>query len=266
MNAKTHFKKHYARLRREAVLKSFLSGLTIGLACGAVSLLALWFTTVNGILISALILAAATAIGSVAFYFGKHRPTAIGSARRMDALGLEERVITMIELENVDSVIANHQREDAQRALAELAPTLIKLKVSKKTAILLSIAGFFCAAALALTILSELGIMPDGNELIGDAVEQAQEVYVSVTYEVEEGGYIQGESDQLVLAGTHAETVRAVAEEGYVFVEWDDGYTDPERTDRNVTSDMVFIAIFEPIEEEAEDGEEGEDQPSDQPL
>lgn len=265
MNAKTHFKKHYARLHREAVLKSFLHGLTVGLACGAVSLLALWFTKLNSILISALILAVATAISSVAFYFGKHRPTAIGSARRIDALGLEERVITMIELENEDSVIANHQREDANRALEELAPSLIKLRLSKKTAILLSLAGFFCVAALTLNVLSELGVVPDGNELIDDAVEQAQEVYVSVTYEVEEGGYIQGEADQLVLAGTHAETVRAVAEEGYIFVEWDDGYTDPERTDRNITSDIVFVAIFELIEEDGEDGDEGEDQPSDQP-
>ena len=102
--------------------------------------------------------------------------------------------------------------------------------------------------------------------LIEDAVEEAQEVYVSVTYEVEDGGYIEGIADQLVLYGTNAEPVVAVAEEGYIFVEWDDGRSRPDRSDTKITEEVVYVAIFEPIAEEGAEGEEGQDEkPMDNP-
>ena len=267
MNAKTHFQKHYIRLKREAILLSLMRGLAVGLGCGFISLLVLWFTSLNGLIISAAVMVGVTLIGTLAFYFFKHKPTVQSSAKRIDALGLEERLVTMIELENEDSVMANLQREDAKRALESVVPSQIRFKMSKKTSILLAVTGVLFAAMLTVSILSALGLMPSGDELLGSAIDKAQEVYVSVTYDVEEGGYIQGESDQLVLVGSDAETVRAVAEEGFVFVEWDDGYQDPERTDRNISSDVVFVAIFEPIEEEGDDGEDGdgEEKPTDEP-
>ena len=268
MNAKTHFQKHYIRLKREAILLSLMRGLTVGLGCGFISLLVLWFTSLNGLIISAAVMVGVTLIGTLAFYFFKHKPTVQSSAKRIDALGLEERLVTMIELENENSVMANLQREDAKRALESVVPSQIRFKMSKKTSILLAVTGVLFAAMLTVSILSALGLMPSGDELLGSAIDKAQEVYVSVTYDVEEGGYIQGESDQLVLVGSDAETVRAVAEEGFVFVEWDDGYQDPERCDRNISSDVIFVAIFEPIEEEGDDEEDGdgEEKPTDEPT
>ena len=268
MNAKTHFQKHYIRLKREAILLSLLRGLTVGLACGFVSLLVLWFTSLDGLVISAAVTVGVTILGTLAFYFFKHKPTVKSSAKRIDSLGLEERLLTMVELENENSVMANLQREDAKRALSSVAPSQIRFKPKKRTLILLIVTGVLFAAMLTVSILSALGLMPSGHEIIGSAVDQAQEVYISVTYEAEDGGYIQGESDQLVLAGSDAEPVRAVADEGFIFVEWDDGYQDPERADRNISSDVVFVAIFEPIEEEGDDDGDGdgEEKPSDEPT
>ena len=94
MNAKKHFQKHYSKLRWEAILRSFVWGLIIGLGCCFVSLAVLWFTSLNGIFWSTVALVAVTILLSVILYFAKFRPTVKGSAKRIDSLGLEERLVT----------------------------------------------------------------------------------------------------------------------------------------------------------------------------
>ena len=46
--------------------------------------------------------------------------------------------------------------------------------------------------------------------------------YYSVIYSVEEGGRIEGVSEQRIECGVSASTVTAVAKAGYKFVEWSD--------------------------------------------
>ena len=172
----------------------------------------------------------------------------------------------MVEFEKDDSVMARLQREDAKAQLEKIKPSSVRFRIPRSLAIPLLISTILYALMLTVTILSAAGILPGGDELIEDAVEEAQEVYVSVTYEVEDGGYIEGVADQLVLYGTNAEPVVAVAEEGYVFVEWDDGRSRPDRSDTKITEEVVYIAIFEPIAEEGDEGEEGQDEkPMDNP-
>ncbi len=71
-----------------------------------------------------------------------------------------------------------------------------------------------------------------------------------VIYYASTGGTIHGEYIQNVENGGNALSVTAVPDEGYVFVEWSDGKTEPQRTDTNVTENLQFTAKFEKAPEE----------------
>jgi len=121
--------------------------------------------------------------------------------------------------------------------------------------------GLILAAALVLSggmdavvKLAEQGVIPSGPSILDPEDPMAN--YIAVTYFVEEGGEIQGETDQLLLPGESTTPVVAVAEDGWVFVGWDDGSKDPERYENGVTEELFFTALFEEIVEG--DGENAE--------
>lgn len=91
------------------------------------------------------------------------------------------------------------------------------------------------------------------------------EDYVTVTYEASEGGRIDGQAVQTILKGEDAQTVTAVAEEGYVFAGWSDGLETAERTDTDVQENLTVTAQFEkePADPDNPDPEDPDDpQPS----
>ncbi|MBR2343463.1 MAG: hypothetical protein IKA64_04335 [Clostridia bacterium] len=259
MSAKKHFEKHYSRLWRNAVILSALCGAVPGLACAFICALVTWLIGFDGFWLSVALLAAVTVVSAVYLYFRKFRPTALSGARSVDRLGLEERLVTMVEYENEDTVIARLQREDARRELERVNAKSLKVRLSRTVTVLLAVFGVLAVAMLTVSLLSLLGILPSGRDLITDAAGKEDEIRYIVTYDAEEGGYIEGVSEQLVLSGQSTSSVVAVAEDGYIFVEWDDGLTEPGRLDKNITADVVYIAIFEPIDEEDEDEIENED-------
>lgn len=266
MKPRKHFQKHYAKLKFEAWILSLLSGLTIGFACGFLTALITWFTKLDGLMLALIALVGVTLIATPIFYGTKFRLSAMKNARRLDSLGLEERLVTMVEYEQDDSTMAKLQREDAKAALEKLQTSSVKIKAKPSLLIPHFVSLGLLCVMLTVTVLSQTGIIPSGGELIEEVIEDAQEVYISVTYDVEDGGYIDGEADQLVLLGGTALPVVAVAEDGYVFVEWDDGSSRPGREDTNITEDVVYVAVFEPISEEGDPSEDGdEDQPNDSP-
>lgn len=71
-----------------------------------------------------------------------------------------------------------------------------------------------------------------------------KEVFYNITYTASAGGYINGQTEQIITSGDNAEPVTAVPNEGYEFVKWSDGLTTPERQDRNVTEDKTVTAQF----------------------
>ena len=262
-DGKKYFTKHYGKLRMESIIKSLLCGLSAGLYTSFAAALALWIIDIGFWWLALVAIVVGTAVSSPIFYFARFRPTALSGARRIDALGLEERLVTMVEYENDESYIAKVQREDAKEKLDAFSPANIKLKISKAIVICLAIAFFVSSGMTTVTVLSEKGIIGSFNEIIDDIVPDEPEVYVAVTYEVEEGGYIEGEADQLVLFGGSSEPVEAIADEGYAFVEWSDGYTKPMRSDSKIEEEVIYFAIFEPVGEgdqpgDQDGGDEGE--------
>lgn len=254
MNLKQMLKKHYLRLVLEGVLKSVLVGLAIGFAANFLTALLGWVFSFGGIWLAIGVGAAAWVIGGVLIYFLKFRPTVEETAQRMDRLGLEERMITMLELKQDDSYIATIQREDAKRSISHIDGRKIKIRIPRVAICLAIVAAVLGSSMTTVKGLSDNGEIPSFDEIVED---DPFANYIAVTYVVEEGGYIEGETDQLVEPGASTTPVIAVAEDGWMFVGWDDGYSELERFETNVTQGLYFTAIFEQIIE-SEGGEAGD--------
>ena len=66
----------------------------------------------------------------------------------------------------------------------------------------------------------------------------------AVKYAAEQGGYIDGDTEQKINFGKDGSTVYAVATDGYVFDCWSDGSRLSARTDKNIGSDITVVAVF----------------------
>lgn len=120
------YKKKLRCFRRtmnlEAAIRAGSTGLAVGLV-GTVAMLLygrlvkqeLWVLEA-GCLGAGLLL-----ITALLAYFILFRPGKKEVLTRMDALGLQERIITMEELQKEDTVLARRQREDAKEHLSKLA-------------------------------------------------------------------------------------------------------------------------------------------------
>ncbi len=267
MNRKEYFEKYYSKLSFEALIKSLLCGIVVGFGANFITAFVFWMigTGFMGLWISIGVAAVATLASTIAVYFAKFRPTVESNAKRIDRLGLEERLITMVEFASDNSYLANAQRADAKAALAKVESRQITLRIPQKLMIIALIVFIVGALMTTVTGLTAAGIIAPGNNIIDDMIPDEPDVFVPVTYLVEEGGFIEGDEAQLVLLGGNADSVLAIADDGYSFEKWSDGYKKPNRSDRNVVNEMEIFAIFKPVGDGLGIGEEGEGQPKPAP-
>lgn len=251
MNLKQMMKRHYLRLVLEGVYKSLLWGLAIGFTANFLTALSGWIFSFGNIWIAIGIGAAAWLISGALLYFLKFKPSVEDTARRMDRLGLEERMVTMLELEQDNSYIATVQRENTRESIAHIEGRKIKIRIPKIAVCLVIISAVFGSSMTTVKGLADSGDIPTFDDIVED---DPYANYIPVTYTVDDGGYIEGETDQLVEPGGSTTPVIAVAEDGWVFVGWDDGYSDLERYETNVVTELYFVAIFEEILEDSGDG------------
>lgn len=250
------FQKYYARVAREAIVKSVLSGLICGCAAMLLVSFLTWFFGFKAGLFLALALFLVTTAGTAAlFYFKKFRPSTKDIARKIDALGLEERLITMAELENDDSYIAMRQREDALEALGKVDQSLIKIVVS--AALIAAVCVATVIGLIGGTTVSSLYFaeaIPSGMQLVSKEYILGE---FTVDYTIERGGpgavYYLGdnwmdlvpfEEAVTVTEGEDAPAVIAVPDDGFMFAGWSDGETSPVRHDLNVKSDITATPRF----------------------
>ena len=262
MNSKQYFEKHYAKLLTEAWLKSLLSAFSCGFSAAFVSAFVTWFLEFKGLWLAIGVLLGVTAIITPVFFFFKYRPTAIANARRMDRLGLEERLVTMVEYEADSSFIAELQRKDAKEQLRKLSSKKVKIKIPTKILAILAITAFLGSGMTTVSTLSDYGIILGGDDLLDEILPEEKITYVLVTYEAEAGGSIEGEEDQLIPIGSSTETVVAVPDDGWTFVEWDDGYKKPARSDKRIGEDRIYVATFAPLDGDGEPSDNGSESDS----
>lgn len=73
--------------------------------------------------------------------------------------------------------------------------------------------------------------------------------YYQVDYGCLDMGYIEGKNGQNILYGEYTAEVTAIPNDGFVFVEWNDGFKEASRIDQ--ANDQVFVtyyAFFEKID------------------
>ncbi len=262
MDLSKNSKMYCSKLGTEAIINSILCGLACGMLANFILGAIFWFTVtenpplVIGLLIAVFLVVSAGA--SVLFYFKLFKPTIKTTARRLDGLGLEERAITMVELEGDDSLIATLQREDAIKAIESIDKDTIKIKVPKKRIISLVVSSVLGLSMFVTATLSSLGLIPSGSDFVREILPDEPPVYIPVSYIAEDGGMIDGELEQLILMGEDAEAVIAIPDDGYTFEGWDDGHAKPSRHDKGIDHPLVISAIFAPIDDE--DGEDPGDE------
>ena len=178
------FKKYYKKIGRESILKALLCGLTIGFSLMFVCIAASWLAGFKaGIYIGLGLFVAATAIATPLFYTFRFRPTTKKIAQRIDTLGLEERILTMAELEYDDSFIAMKQREDALKAMKSVSSEMLKIAVSVPL-----IAALAISATLGTGMTVAAAVAPDGGKHFVDGLKE-KHTY-EITYTVEGKGWV----------------------------------------------------------------------------
>ena len=261
------FKKYRSKVVKEGLLKSLFCGLLIGFLTLTIAGATFWFFGLQHYWIVFVLSAVAFGASAVLFYKFKYQPTARKVAKRVDELGLEERIITMQELQNDNSYIARRQREDALSALKTVSANMIKIMIS-----LPLIIGVALSALTSIGVTVIHALVPSGLELLETVQEEEDKTYFEIYYEVQEGeGVIEGETYQKVEQGVLTTGVLAIPDDEWMFVSWSDGSEDPYREDI-AESDITIYAIFEPIEENGMAGEgegsgegEGNGMPMDAP-
>ena len=245
-NQQAQFAKCFRKLVREGMLKAFLLALAIGFGVAFVVGSVTWIMGTNALWISLGAVLGIALIATPILYFSIFRPTVKSNAKRIDRMGLEERIITMVELNDQDDLFSRLQRADAQAHLAAFDEKQLKIRVPRKIVISTSVAAVLGCVMTTLSTLAALGIILSGSDLLDPIIPDPPVEYVYIEYIVDAGGYIDGAEFQEIIKGEDATPILAVAEEGWVFAGWDDGGKYPDRQDSSVMTDGIYIAIFLP--------------------
>ena len=122
--------KFRRRLNKEAGIRAGTLGLLIGMTGMAAVLLYGRIGLQKLVLLHAGIVAGILFLMSTLFcYIVLFRPRKKDVLKRIDGMGLQERIITMEELKEEDTVIAGRQRQDAKEHLAELTVSSMKMQL-----------------------------------------------------------------------------------------------------------------------------------------
>ena len=260
------FKKYRAKIAREGILKAFLFSTCIGLGVLSLTVLLSWFFGFKaGLWVGlGLFVAISVALAPV-FYYKLYRPTTKAIAKRVDELGLEERVLTMVELENDASYMAMRQREDTLRALGTVNHMLVKVAVSAALVAVFSVGLVIGTSSVTVGALYMADVLPSGISLVREEV--LPNTY-TLTYSVSRktGGSIVMYTDDwtkeesvseeiIVKEGENAPAVLAVSDENFIFIGWSDGVTEAYRQDVDVKGNLEVEAVFLRLVESVADPE-----------
>lgn len=143
-------KKYQTRVFKESVIKSLIYGLIFGLAVMAIVSLIFFIIGTKQLLVAILFGLVAVIGGAIYVYRTKFQTTVNAVAKRIDELGLHERVITMIDYAENDSLICEKQREDTKEKLEKVESSQIKFRIPKVSIALLGVIAILAGSSLFL--------------------------------------------------------------------------------------------------------------------
>lgn len=259
-------KKCRKDLQKERIIKSVLSGMAVGFAVIFVVAFITCFVEFKGLWLSIGLGFAAWAVAALVFYFAVFKLTDLAVMQRLDRAGLDERMVTMYELQGDNSYMAQRQRADASAAFSAAVKMsggrLIKTQIATAIICATSIICPFGAGMAALTALRDYSVLPPLGEWGGGGgLGHGGAQFYTVTYEVggvEDGGWFEdgvtSVKQTIEHGGTAAVKIQPAADnEGYIYylekvVDGDGNvyYTSSnEFVYPDVRKSMVFTAMFE---------------------
>lgn len=256
--------KYYSRMAKEGVLNAFIYALGFGFGALLVSTFVFWLTGFEYPWLGFIIMAAVGGATMPLFYYKKFRPSRKAIAQRVDALGLKERLLTMVELENDNSYLAQRQREDARMAIEAVSDKLVKIIISIPAIILASILALTGGAMATVSILSDEGILSSGKDFIEEITTP-----LPIEYEVEfvevGNGIIDGDLFQVIEEGQPIAEVTAIPDPDWFVYQWIYEINGVEQvleeTDvfyvegLTVTQNMLITVVFAELTESEGEGE-----------
>jgi hypothetical protein len=157
-NVLIKFKK---KAKKQNIIKAGLCSVAISLLFTIPFLIAFWIMDYKyKFIICAGIFIVGISVLFPVLYFKKFKYTEIQLAKKIDDLGLEERVLTMIELKDNNSFIAKKQKEDTLNVLKTIGANDLKGKYKKQ-----SFLSIFSTALASLVIALSL-MFPNIKEII----------------------------------------------------------------------------------------------------
>lgn len=157
-NVLIEFKK---KAKKQNIIKAGLCSVAISLLFNIPFLIAFWIMDYKyKFIICAGIFIIGISVLFPVLYSKKFKYTEIQLAKRIDDLGLEERVLTMIELKDNNSFIAKKQKEDTLNVLKTVEANDLKGKYKKQ-----SFLSIFSTALASLVIALSL-MFPNIKEII----------------------------------------------------------------------------------------------------
>lgn len=251
MDAKKLLQKYHGKMVKHAIIKSLMLALIPAFVVLLVTSAIWWFFGLKFLWLCPIIALVVAGAFTALFYKKKYRPTIKNTARSVDALGLEERLVTMTEFEGQSSVLIEAQRKDAVEKIATVSEKLLKFAVPVVMIVALSVTAVL---GIGMTTVAAVTETPGMDVILGLVTPDPDKF--DLVYEFEGDGDIQGEIIQQVEEGQAGTPVTAVPAEGWVFVQWSDGLTEPYRYEKRVMADTTITAIFEMVEimDDQEDG------------
>lgn len=275
MNFKKNFSELYKSYLKSAIKKSLMFASIISCAVLCIISFIFWMCDYKKFWI-ALIVFGVLEVVIFLISFLKLKPTDKKIAKKLDELGLQERVITMHQYQNDDSLMAQIQRKNAIDHIKTVNKKLVKLVTPVIVIVLLCISCLFGTTTTVLAALSSNDIIRSGNEVMNSEKEPTE---FEVTYDVIGEGFIEGEPFQIIESGNNTRAVLAVAEEGWMFEGWSIELSDgtqlefieaePYFIQYSVTQNLTIYAMFIEVDEgdvsEGDIDKEGEPQNQDAP-
>lgn len=258
----------YARLKKEGIIKSVLFALAVSFAVLLITAGACWFADFGGYWLCIVLFVLSFGATMPLIYHFKFRPTKKYVAKRVDKLGLDERMLTMVEFEDQDSYIYRRQREDAEKTLQKYNSSLIKFVLSTSLIVCACVIAFFGVSMTTVYGLSQADVLPSGKELVRTITAKPAAEYTLV-YRLSDkqkefatlysASCPEGATEITITVkeGDDGEVILPVANKGYVFVGWSDGYNGVYRTDKDVQGRVIVTAIFEELSYNLDDDTPG---------
>jgi hypothetical protein len=213
MKIAPELQKFHNKMVKEAIIKSSLLGFTTGFSLTLILTTIFYFIRFDGILLGAIIGIIIGIIASLLYYFYLFFPTIKKTATRLDQMGLDERMITMLEFENEETFIAQKQREDTTLKVSKITPKSFKFISFVKYIVVLTLT---IVLSVSMSVVLAFEVSPK---------------YYTIHWKVD-----QEITETSVLENT-IPTRDAPTKDGYVFSRW-------EPTVVVVTKDATYTAVF----------------------